>query len=464
MSLARPPEPDTISADMRTREDPDQAALWIGPSARMGALTSVLSALGSPAAARGLERVADLPRGATATVIVDADAMQPDDWLDLRRFLAGSESARLVLLGDDASRRDVRALLRHEHARWMSWPPDLDDLRALAAAAGIASRADATAAPHAHPFAAGSDLAFGADERLRDPHREPARAAHEPDSVRDARAGEIEEIERILGTAQGFAVEPAAQAREPEDRAGRGHSASREPASAVAIRSAESPDAFRHQVADLADIAQRLELGVQRLRDAHAQDDAGPRATDALDHTARDVARLVQFARTLGYLVAPPGPGEQTFDLAELLELFLSEIRTAGPDAPRCLLRSNGALAVRSDRQLLTQAFDALFCLARNSAGRGEIVRVQARRDDDDGAARALVSIDFPAGRLSPMSPEAIVAPYGLRAVYPELGANALSAAMRIIEGQGGSCALAPQLRGRMEWSVSLPLATVASA
>jgi hypothetical protein len=447
---------------MLTREDDGEVALWIVASPRMSSLAPVLAALGSAGGARELGRVADLAsanaRG--ATVIVDADALHADDWLDLRRFLESSEAARIVLLGDDASRREVRALLRREHARWMSWPPDLEDLRALVASAAGAGAPLARSAPAA---------ATPSRSPAGDVPSRPAGDAGSKDAPRDVRprdprAGELEEIERILGASHApDAVPPPADPKIAE-AVELDEPLPRESAPAVSIRIAEAGDAFRHQVADLADIAQRIEIGLQQVRDAQSEDDAAPRATDALDRASRDVARLGQFARTLGYLVAPPGPGGQTFDLAELLELFLSEIRTSGPDAPRCLLRSNGALAVRSDRQLLTQAFDALFGLARSSAGRGEIVRVQARRDDEAGDARALVSIDFPSGRLSQLSPEEIVSPYALRAVYPEIGANALSAAVRIFEGQGGRCALAPQLRGRMEWRVSLPLASDAGA
>jgi hypothetical protein len=441
---------------MHTREDDAQPALWVVATSRTSPLAAVLAALGSAAPVRELERASDLaPAGdARATVIVDADGTAADDWLALRRWLAESRFARLVLIGDDASRRDVRALLRHDRVRWMSWPPDLEDLRALG---DTGSGARASAAPISR---AASPAPSAPDARADEPRTSGAR---------DARAGEMEEIERILAASHTAdvaapATPPAAEPAERDD------AASSEPSRAVSIRIGDAPDAFRHQVADLADIAQRIEIGLQQLRDAQSEPDmsgvagggADDPASDALEHAARDVARLAQFARTLGYLVAPPGPGTQTFDLAELLELFLSEIRTSGPDAPRCLLRSNGALAVRSDRQLLTQAFDALFCLARNSAGRGEIVRVQARRDDDAGG-RAVISIDFPAGRLGQMAPEEIVAPYALRTVYPELGANALSAAVRIIEGQGGRCALARELRGRMEWSVWLPLASAVS-
>ncbi len=526
--------------------------LWIASGPHLDALAPFLSALGAPFE-RG--RVAELAQSQSppALVLLHADDLGAEDVLDVRRFLARESEARLLLLGDDAGRRGVRALLRSERARWMSWPPDIDDVRAIAAGASRSRPDDAREPARREAFASSSahvasDASISADaERARSASEgfAPSSRAAPPPSALEV---DVAEIERVLGPAHGAEVRPAhgveldpayraalhpahgaerfAPSRDEHRAPQRGESppakgtensppqrdldlsspraehgaprsadfatpphattglsesrssvfadeeTSLDPMRAEASGSAAAPaisrpssplspasEPFRAQVADLADIAQRIEFSVQALREASDDlDDASadPRALDAL---TGDVARLIQFARTLGYVVSPPGPGSQLVDLTEMLELFLSEIRSSGPDAPRCLLRSNGTLRVRSDRQLLSQAFDALFFTARNAAGRGEIVRVQARRDDEAIPPVARVSIDFPAGKLRDVPAATLLEPYALRRVLPDLGPNSLAAAARILQGQGGSCRLEPQARGRLEWMVTLPLA-----
>jgi hypothetical protein len=474
------------------REEP---CSWIGPGRRMDDLASLLSAIAgdSHPFRRGRSDELEIP-SRPGLLALDADELGPDDVLDLRRWLASSSAARALLIGEDSTRRGVRALLRLERVRWMSWPPDVEDLRsivleaaagALEAAAGSTIRegerasgapsvrslptepasrvSDAPAMPAESGSSAG-DRSIATSRRARSPLPSPIEA-------------DLLEIERVLGSG-GVSLEqkpgdelPAELEISPPPRVEREPPLATEPSSrAVAEARAEpiggsapapaaSDESFRAQVADLADIAQRIELSLLALRETQESGTATPDAGAALESLSGEVVRLVQFARTLGYVVSPPGPGSQTFDLAEMLELFLTEIRAAGPDAPRCLLRSNGALRIRSDRQLLSQAFDALFFLARSAAGKGEIVRVQARRDEEASPPSATVSIDFPAGILRDVAPPAMLRPYGLKSLFPNLGPNALSAAVRIVEGQGGRCALEPQARGRLEWRLSLPLA-----
>lgn len=510
---------------MTSEEQRRELPLWIASGPHLDALAPFLSALGAPFE-RG--RVAELAQSQSppALVLLHADDLGAEDVLDVRRFLAREREARLLLLGDDAGRRGVRALLRSERARWMSWPPDIDDVRAIAAGASRSqpddvARREAFVTSSAH---VASDASVSADAERARAAREgfaPSSRAAPPPSALEM---DVAEIERVLGPTHGaerFApdrdeqVAPRRGESPPQKRtenppSQRGDDFSSPRAEQAAPRSADfatpphattgvsesqssvfadeetshdpmhaepsgsaaatansrpsSPPApasepFRAQVADLADIAQRIEFSVQALREASEDLDDAPADPRALDALTGDVARLIQFARTLGYVVSPPGPGSQLVDLTEMLELFLSEIRGSGPDAPRCLLRSNGTLRVRSDRQLLSQAFDALFFTARNAAGRGEIVRVQARRDDEAIPPLARVSIDFPAGKLRDVPAATLLEPYALRRVLPDLGPNSLAAAARILQGQGGSCRLEPQARGRLEWMVTLPLA-----
>jgi hypothetical protein len=485
---------------MGTGNKREMLALWIGPGARLAELRPFLAAaLALDAPVLGVAEGADIPRGNrehndlaigagdlavdagdlsrladlstnAAIVLVDADELGVADCADLERFLARSDASRVLLVGEDPARRGVRALLRTERARWIPWPPDVEDLRAIAdlRTENGASRRGAIAIERSDP----------SRTRIRS-HSSPAADIHPDRRAGDignvgARAAnnlmrEIEEIERVLGADSADDDAPLARASFESDlpaedatkivaRSTPNH-AGAAPASDAESAGSRTADAtaFRAQVADLADIAQRIELSLEGARaEPHAESNG---EATPLESVAREVARLVQFARTLGYLVAPPARGAQRFDLTEMLEVFLSEIRSSGSDAPRCLLRSNGPLPVLSDRRLLSQAFDALFFLARSASTRGEILRVQALRDDDASPPAARVTIDFPTGELADLAPAEIVSPYGVRRVFPELGPNALSAAARIIEGQGGRCRLEPQHRTRLEWRVSLPLA-----
>jgi len=220
----------------------------------------------------------------------------------------------------------------------------------------------------------------------------------------------------------------------------------------TATAPAAPPGYFRDQVADLADIAQRIEGGLATARDAGSI--PGTQG-DALEG---DVARLVQFTRTLSYLSAPPPRGDQVFDLSELIETLVDALPRKGPQSPRWLVRSNGPLRVRSDREILLQAFDALLFVAEKCSSRGEIVRVQATVVEGSEPPRVRVAIEFPQGKLAGVDPARVVEPYGLRRILPDLGPNALSAAAGILAGQGGRLELRPG-RERLSWIVELPLA-----
>jgi len=210
---------------------------------------------------------------------------------------------------------------------------------------------------------------------------------------------------------------------------------------------------FRQQVADLADIVQCLDHGINRAADeAAGQGEASAALALRLEELRAECLRLRQFTRTLAYTVAPPGRGDQRFDLGPMLEEMLTALRSE-PGAPRYLIRTDGDLGLRSDRSLLGQVFDALFFLAHRAAGEGGSVRVDARGED----GRVEVSIRFPGGPYGELPPGEILQPYGLRRLLPELGANALAAASGLLAGQEGSLELRQEHGGGLEWVVSLP-------
>jgi hypothetical protein len=219
----------------------------------------------------------------------------------------------------------------------------------------------------------------------------------------------------------------------------------------------ELPPFYREQIADLADIVQRLRLSVGA---AHDSGDAG--APQRLDELDGEVARLQQFTRTLGYMVAPPAPGNQEFDVAVVLEEMLGTL-ASGPDAPRFLFKGGEPMVVRSDKALLFQAFDAMLQVAAGCGQTGDQVRVSVGAGEDrDGHELVRVRVSFPAGPLATLEPGEIVRPYALKRHLPTIGPNALAAAEGIVTGQGGRLALVRDAVAevgpeRLAWEALLP-------
>jgi hypothetical protein len=517
--------------------------------------------------------------GGTGKLLLASDELSIEDVGLLRHWLRRESAFELVLCGSDPSRRAVRRLLQTGRGRWLQWPPDIEELRALMRAPHAPdegaledepaprrrepeelSSVELTPAPRrAAGTASGARGASTELERIEEILEAPDSETRGGEARRGERAtfeseravpprpserraseartgrGQVDEYERAASrAARSFPFTPpggagettedepieltdtgpsdpgppsrrvlAPHPRRPEDIFARAletqpasiaareterseqasasaparesapmesaraptESARRaaEPAQAPTAPSARRETAlpapyFRDQVADLADMAQRIELDLAGVRDSVY--DAG--ITDAslepaLEHLSQDVARLLQFTRTLGYLVAPPPAGNQGFDLAELVELFVTTAGGGGADGPRFLLRKDGAARVTSDRQLLSQALDALFFVARSAARPGEVVRVHLRLDAEPPTA-AEIGIEFPVGPLAGLDPARIVEPYALRRTLPELGANALLAASGIVRGQGGDIELARVGEGHLEWRVRLPI------
>jgi len=207
--------------------------------------------------------------------------------------------------------------------------------------------------------------------------------------------------------------------------------------------SSAPPKWYKSQVADLADIAQRVDLALNVLREQHQDADLDGELVDALndpiERLGHDALRLVQFSRTLGYLAAPPSQGKETLRLDTLLQETLTGLADSGPQRARYMFRAEGALEVRSDKGLLIQVLDALLILAGSAAGPGGEVRASAHAvSGEQGQALAELRIAFPAGLLSDVPAAEVLEPYGLRGILPGLGPNALAAASRIVEGQGG--------------------------
>lgn len=232
------------------------------------------------------------------------------------------------------------------------------------------------------------------------------------------------------------------------------------------------PQWYRPQVADLADIAQRLQLDSLAMREA-----GGPAAgaDDAWLALEQDVLRLGQFARTLGFVAAPPPPGDQAVDLAgftqELLSGSLGDVQTG--HRPRVLFRASERLHVLADKTLLGAALDALVQLAAHcvaehdyaaAADSSEPITGSIKVRVESAGERALLDLEFPAGPLHPeQAPDGprprpeLLMPYAVRRIFPDYGANALAAAAGILAGHGGALQAFDRPDGKLGLVVDLP-------
>ncbi len=479
-------------------------SIVLGPGDRLRPLGAILGGLGVDLAL--LQDWADLGpealRGAPL-IVIDAGSIPQEDLGFVRRVLAKNPNAQVIAMGADAGTRVARSLLALPRVRWMGWPPDLEDI--LSIASSLRDRAQAaTSWPHESARPVDASTHRPSDAKLDTAHLDTHDiGVDEVDRDEDGRDEDDvdDEIARIQSILEGNGEE----AEEPEPiRSGRGRSGVRvsapnanadspfeeddssyheiAPVRAIAPNPADeviaqrthdegahrasttspratptgiphahesAPSWWRAQVADLADAVQRLELGAQAVR----LESLDPDAAEHVDMLDTEVARLVQFTRTLGYVAAPPGRGEQVFDLAEMVQLFVKDLASRSEASPRCLFRAPAHVWVQSDRALLMQVFDALFWLAGACAKGGELVRAQVKRENETAEVR----LEFPAGPLEAVELERIVEPYGVRRVLPDLGPNALSAARGILSGQGGRIDLVRPSPGRLEWRIQMP-------
>lgn len=501
--------------------------LLVGPGVRARDLGLVLEALATP---RGVEvrvfgDVSDLAldEARAGILLLDVDATPLEDVGYVRRFLGAHARIEIVLLGADARARTARVL---GPQRFAHWPPDVDELALLVAAAGGAPTTshaiphDAARSRRPTPSTSTAPSAISAEggdlEQVRAiledgghdmslavplnvPSSVPLRAsldvpptataptplspvagsAREFDAA--ALVGDVGDFEpeaafdtsAAFETSAAFASSAAFEssavrrgeiAADVDDEVGEDAADALDAESADAPRSAiTAPPWWRAQVADLADAAQRIDLSVKMLAQAAPEIDEGDldEARARLRDLENEVARLLQFTRTLGYVAAPPPAGSQTFDLGEIVHLFAAGLAQSGPEAPRCQYKTTPGAAVRSDRQLLSQALDAVFFLVRCTSRKGELVRAQVQRVDDDGRAWVEMVLDFPSGPIEGFSEDDVVSPYGLSDLFPELGPNALAAAAGIVAGQGGRLSLVNRAARRMTWTLRLPRAGV---
>jgi len=377
-------------------------------------------------------------------------------------------SAAATLESDELDQ--VRAILEQEttseeFAPPADWPPAAqapapatgsERSRGSSAARGEAQPREPQARePQAHEARARNEAEPRSESRQRSeprPRVEPT--PHEPTPHEPERTGASAlEAEGRVESQLDNRNDPFAEMPAPTSEFSASHAA------APGKRTLEAPPWWRAQVADLADSAQRIDLSVRALAEAAPEIDEGDldEARDRLRALEGEVARLMQFTRTLGYVASPPPTGSQTFDLGEIVHLFAAGLAQSGPEAPRCQYKTVPTAIVRSDRQLLSQALDAVFFLVRCTSRKGDLVRAQVQRVEDPAGVVIELSLDFPSGPLEGIPADEIVEPYALSDLFPELGPNALAAAAGIVSGQGGSLSLSSKAAGRMTWRLRLP-------
>lgn len=465
--------------------------LLLGPGRSLGECLPLLEALAHQTESNALEGIGQLESWDAlfcefpdvGRILVDADNIALREVGLLAAFLSSHPGWELWLVGDQPANRAPRELLREDAALWVPAPLDVSSLREAVGAPldaleevpdfELSGPLDEAQAPtmdlHSVDLATGESVTDPFEEALAD---EEAHPLGTPPTDEEALLSEVERILRgesdgppaAIAAPTEFAARPApAEVPEaPEDTpAARDDFDEDEDLPATAIAAAWRPPApyFKNQVADLADIVQSLDMTLDRAFEESASLNEANGAALALrmEELRGETLRLRQFTRTLAYIVSPPGRGNQRFELAPLLEEML-KTRRAEADAPRYLLRTSNALALRSDKPLIEQALDALLFFAHKAAGDSGTVRVDGRAGEDSADSGTIeVSIRFPAGRFADFTPEQLLSPYSLRSELPELGANSLAAANGILRGQGGRLSLVRESREGLEWLVQLP-------
>lgn len=449
-------------------EGPSRGSLILGPGPRLVGLEPLLRALGAESVVQVTD-LGQLLKGDLSgqRVLIDLTTLASEDGGILRRVLRDNPNCRLELIGGDPTRAIVQSLTLQGRGGWSSWPLDTDRLTlwarghhfpALAGSGPEVSQPPVQFKPT--PPAAGkeallrpqTDPEIRAIERILgglpqedgsepltpfDTQSKPKDAAHE-------RGGEESETTGSAGFGdQEDSAFGAGLGTDPQESKTR---QSKSPP----LPTAHIPHWYRDQVADLADIAQRLDLGLRRTLEASE----GVESESALRGLSDDILRLGQFTRTIGYLAAPPGPDGSSVDLSALAQDFLSSLAHEEDGGPRYLFRAAPDAVVRAEKSLLVLAIDAILAVASLAAGNKGEVKVGVSTEGQ----QALLEVSFPPGPLAQLEADRWLEPYALHRLLPGVGPNAIPAAAAILAGQGGDLSLSAAGNERC-FRLELPLA-----
>ena len=124
-----------------------QSLIVVGPGERLEELSAALVGLlarisGAGVRLVGIEDLAQLLllRASSGELLLDGDLVPAEDLGILRRFLEGRTGWSLAVVGEDEQALAESGLLGLARSRFLSWPPDLADLRALAGSGPAAGR------------------------------------------------------------------------------------------------------------------------------------------------------------------------------------------------------------------------------------------------------------------------------------------------------------------------------------
>jgi len=178
-----------------------------------------------------------------------------------------------------------------------------------------------------------------------------------------------------------------------------------------------------------------------------------------LDIVGEEADRLNRMVGDLLDYSRPVRPALEPAPLRPLIEDAVAAARQQlGPssDAVKVEIQiAPEAATVRADARLLRQALVNLFLNAHQAMPHGGLLDVRASRRGEDGAARAEIAIRDSGPGIPAASREKIFQPFfTTKAMGTGLG---LAVAKRIIEGHGGTLALADAASGA-EFQLLLPI------
>lgn len=185
------------------------AALWLGPGPLFRDLGPVLEVLAAAAARDSgsggpaptiesltdLDRLLDPPQG-TGRLLLAVEGLPIEDVGLVKRFVRRYAGWSLILCGGDPRHSTVRSLAGDRHSRWLAWPPDLDQMRALVGAEVSNGQVPQAPGPRGASDGPGGDIGVAGDDLEH--HGGATRAQHSPgDGALDL--GEL--VEELLASA-----------------------------------------------------------------------------------------------------------------------------------------------------------------------------------------------------------------------------------------------------------------------
>ena len=229
----------------------------------------------------------------------------------------------------------------------------------------------------------------------------------------------------------------------------------------------------RLELAELADIAQRLQLAFAQLCDAAAETDPGGFAAYGYD-----LERLLAFTRRLGEGAgAEPAEGAASarpwtegaaqaraaqpngFEVTGLVQERLAAVIARSPGAPRTDCAADGPIHVAAERADVAAALDTFLRLGLRCAGPNDEVRVRLSTRADATAPHVDVAMAWPSGPLARLAREELFEPGRLEALLPDVSAADLARAIERVEAGGGRVDLRMDERGFLRITVRLALA-----